>query len=132
MALNEAKQAGIAAGERACVECVCDALSERANAVSREELRRAGKRLTLLVGEDDGIIREMARNLARRIVHSPMRRLLRASARDRARTVAEIRETFGLNEPEGCTLTLRAVRLARNQPPACPRPRRASLPHQGR
>ena len=132
MLLNEAARAGIAAGERACVECVCDSLSERADAVSREELRRAGKRLTSMTGTDDGIIREMAKNLARRIVHSPMRRLLRASARDRARMVAEIRETFGLDEPEGCTLTLRAVRPAGNQPLACAQPQRPSLPHHGR
>ncbi|MFQ5457982.1 MAG: hypothetical protein ACE5FC_05970 [Myxococcota bacterium] len=119
MKQNGAEEPGTAAVERACVDCVCDALSERADAVSREELRRASKRLTPLAGVDDGIIREMARNLARRIVDSPMRRLLRASARDRARMVAEIRETFGLDEPEGCTLARPAGRTARMAPPAC-------------
>lgn len=108
MALAAREQGDCTAQDRACVDCVCEALSERADRVSREELRRAGKRLKALNGADDGIVREMAVNLARRIVHSPMRRLLKASARDRLRMAAEIRETFGLAEPEGCPLALHA------------------------
>lgn len=106
MALAARKQGDCTGDDRGCVDCVCEALSERAYTVSREELRRAGKRLKALKGADDGIIHEMALNLARRIVHSPMRRLLKASAQDRRRMAAEVRETFGLEEPEGCPLAL--------------------------
>ncbi len=107
-ALATRKQGECAAEDRVCVDCVCEALSERAETISREELRRAVKRLKALNGADDSIVREMAVNLARRIVHSPMRRLLKASAHDRLRMAAEIRETFGLAEPDGCPLTLHA------------------------
>jgi hypothetical protein len=105
-----------------CVLCVSGSLKSLAETTSVRELERANRRLGRSSEKNQGLIRTMARRVAERIVDPAIRGLLRASPFDRPRIVAEIRQTFGLQEPDGCPLNAQLDSQARGEAlaSACP------------
>jgi len=76
------------------------ALSERLHHMGEDELERFARRLASLTPEQRAIVRDLARSLIQKVLHTPIVALKSAAARGEASARAALyREIFGLDEP---------------------------------
>ncbi|HZN54691.1 MAG TPA: glutamyl-tRNA reductase [Candidatus Polarisedimenticolaceae bacterium] len=76
------------------------ALSGRLHALGEDELRRFARRLAGLSPEQQAVVRDLARSLIQKVLHTPIVSLKSAAVRGEASARAALyREIFGLDDP---------------------------------